>query len=212
MHRRQSTSPGSASDRARTTRTSARVRRANPDQLSFAWGGAREGAGRPARGPVVSERHVRRPALAAHLPVHVIARVDPSVRALGRRDAYATIRRAVKLSLARSNFRIVRLAIHAQRLELLVEADDKHALARGMQGFQISAARAVNRAVRRTGTVFPDRYRMTILRTRAAARAAVRSAARASIAFERVAFPESLHARAIEADVPRATSPPRVAG
>ncbi len=155
--------------------------RANPNQLSFSWGGAREGAGRPARGPIVSERHTTRPALAPWFPVHVIARVDPSVRALGRRDAYATIRRAVKLSLARANFRILRLAIHAQRVELLVEADDKHALARGMQGFQVSAARAVNRAVRRSGAVFPDRYRMTILRTREAARAAVRSALRAAI-------------------------------
>ncbi len=155
--------------------------RANPNQLSFAWGGVREGAGRPARGPIVSERHRTRPNLAPQFPVHVIARVAPSVRAMGRRDAYATIRRAVKLSLARANFRIVRLAIHAQRLELLVEADDKHALARGMQGFQVSAARAVNRALRRTGSVFPDRYRMTILRTREAARAAVRSALRAAV-------------------------------
>jgi hypothetical protein len=152
--------------------------RANPNQLSFAWGGAREGAGRPARGPIVSERHGTRPTLAPWFPVHVTARIDPSVRTLGRRDAYATIRRAVKLSLARTNFRIVRLAIHATRLELLVEADDKHALARGMQGFQVSAARAVNRVARRTGCVFLDRYRMAILRTRGAARAVLRVALR----------------------------------
>jgi hypothetical protein len=123
--------------------------------------------------------------------------VDPSVRALGRRDAYATIQRAVKLSLARSNFRIVRLAIHAQRLELLVEADDKHALARGMQGFQVSAARAVNRAVRRSGTVFPDRYRMTILRSRDAARAAVRSALRAAVHADAPASAYSVIASAL---------------
>jgi hypothetical protein len=164
-----------SSARSRIKRSTARPRhaRANPNQLSFAWGGAREGAGRPARGPIVAERHRTRPALAHWFPVHVIARLDPSVRALGRRDAYATIQRAVKLSLARTNFRIVRLAIRQQRLELLVEADDKHALARGMQGFQVSAARAINRAARRSGNVFPDRYRMTILRTRGAARAAL---------------------------------------
>ena len=175
--------PTASTSRPESRPTSGRSRhvRANPNQLSFAWGGAREGAGRPARGPIVSERHRTRPTLAPQFPVHVIARVAPSVRTMGRRDAYATIRRAVKLSLARANFRIVRLAIHAQRLELLVEADDKHALARGMQGFQVSAARAVNRAVRRTGSVFPDRYRMTILRTREAARASVRSALRAAI-------------------------------
>lgn len=218
MHRRQPTATRANATRTRTsaptratatrTRTNAatsrstsgrsRHVRANPNQLSFAWGGAREGAGRPARGPIVSERHRTRPTLAPQFPVHVIARVAPSVRAMGRRDAYATIRRAVKLSLARANFRIVRLAIHAQRLELLVEADDKHALARGMQGFQVSAARAVNRAVRRTGSVFPDRYRMTILRTREAARASVRSALRAAIHTDAPVSAQSAIANALQ--------------
>ena len=165
----------------RTTDSAPRARprvRADLRPLAFSWGGARHGAGRPARGPITSERHTTRPTLTPWFPVHVTARLAPAVRVLGRRDAYAVLRRAVKVSLARTNFRIVRLAIHAHRLELLVEADDKHALARGMQGFGVSAARAVNRAARRSGAVFPDRYRMTILRTRAAARAAVRTALR----------------------------------
>ncbi len=179
--------------------------RVNPNQLAFSWGGARQGAGRPARGPIASERHTTRPTLVPWFPVHVIARVDPSVRAMGRRDAYATIRRAVRLSLARVNFRIVRLAIHARHLELLVEADDKHALARGMQGFQVSAARAVNRAVRRRGTVFPDRYRMRILRTRAEARAVVHaSRARPELARDHGARP----AAALGNDMPSAVVTP----
>src|SRR5262249_34460536 len=47
---------------------------------------------------------------------------------------------------------------------VLCEAEDKYALARGMQGFQISAARHINRAVsrrrreQRRGQVFADRY------------------------------------------------------
>jgi len=105
--------------------------------------------------------------------VHVRARILPALGSLRRRSAYSALRRAVYLSLARADFRIVRLALHATRLELLVEADDKHALARGMQGFCVAAARALNRAAARTGTVFPDRYRPAILRTRAAARAAI---------------------------------------
>ena len=59
------------------------------------------------------------------------------------------------------------------RLELIVEADDKLALARGMQGFQVSAAKSLNRAARRRGTVFPDRYRMRILATRTDVRDAI---------------------------------------
>jgi hypothetical protein len=111
--------------------------------------------------------------------VHVIARM---VRAPHRRDQagsrsrspspfsrraeYAALRRALALSLARADFRIIHLALHRGQLELIVEADDKHALARGMQGFQVCAAKRLNRSVRRRGSVFPDRYHMRILRTR----------------------------------------------
>jgi len=43
-----------------------------------------------------------------------------------------------------------------------------------MQGFQIAAARYLNRVVRRRGPVFPDRYRARILTTRLAVRRALR--------------------------------------
>jgi REP-associated tyrosine transposase len=48
---------------------------------------------------------------------------------------------------------------------LLVEADDERALARGVQGFEISAARRLNRAVGRRGRVFADRYHAETIRT-----------------------------------------------
>jgi len=140
---------------------------------SGGWGGARHGAGRPARGAIASEPHKTRPELAPRHPVHVTARVARTLGSLRRRRAYAALHRAVATSLARPDFRIVRLALRASRIELVVEADHKLALARGMQGFQIAAARALNAARRRTGTVFPDRYRPTILRTRHAVRAAL---------------------------------------
>ena len=55
-----------------------------------------------------------------------------------------------------------------------------------MQGFQVAAARRLNRAHRRHGTVFPDRYRMRVLATRAAVRATL---ATFGAAFERAAYP-----------------------
>src|SRR5205814_9644640 len=69
----------------------------------------------------------------------------------------------------RCDFRIVHLSIQRTHLHLLVEADDKAALASGMQGFQISAAKQLNAAIsrgkpqRRRGTVFPDRYHAEII-------------------------------------------------
>jgi REP element-mobilizing transposase RayT len=70
-------------------------------------------------------------------------------------------------------FRIVHISIQRNHVHLLVEADHKMALARGMQSFQISAAKRINRAisikrafpVRRRGTVFPDRYHQEIIKT-----------------------------------------------
>lgn len=137
------------------------------------WGGARAGAGRPAKGPIPSEPHKTRPVLAARYPVHVTSRVTQAVRGVRKRHTYVALRRALERSLARDDFRIVHVAVLPTRVELVVEADDKLALARGMQGFQVSAARWLNRAARRRGTVFVDRYRMRILKTRVEVRDAI---------------------------------------
>jgi hypothetical protein len=84
---------------------------------------------------------------------------------------YAAIRRALRTSLARGDFRVLSIAVRTRALELVVEADDRVALARGMQGFQVSAAKHVNRSLDRRGAVFPDRYRARALVTTTAVRA-----------------------------------------
>ena len=103
--------------------------------------------------------------------MHVTARVVPAAAGLHRRRAYRAIRRALLVSLARDDFRIVELAVRARSIELVVEADDRLALARGMQGFQVAAAKHLNRTLARRGPVFPDRYRARALVTRAEVRA-----------------------------------------
>jgi REP element-mobilizing transposase RayT len=140
---------------------------------SMTWGGARAGAGRPAKGPIPSEPHKPRPHLAAHHPVHVTSRLERTLSTLQTRRTYVALRRATHLSLGRTDFRIVHLAVLPHRVELIVEADNKAALARGMQGFQVSAARSLNREARRSGTAFPDRYKMRVLKTRPDVRDAI---------------------------------------
>lgn len=140
------------------------------------WGGARAGAGRPAKGPIPSERHQRRPALTlATRGVHIVARVEARSlgRVLRRRDATALFARAIDLARERADFQILHLAIRGAQIELVVEANDRLALARGMQGFQVSAARSLNRAARRTGRVFVDRYRALALASPAAVERAI---------------------------------------
>jgi len=133
-------------------------------------GGKRRGAGRPAKGPRSSSPHKERPYLHAKYPVHVVLRVVSAVGNLRRRCIYQAIREATLTTARRENFRIVHLSIQRTHVHLLVEADDKAALAAGMQGFQISAAKHLNAAIskgrpgpRRRGAVFPDRYHAEII-------------------------------------------------
>ena len=155
------------------------------------WGGARAGAGRPKRGAIASEPHKQRPALVASQPLHVIARVVRAAGALHDRAARRAIDRALRRSLGRNAFRIVHLRISSEpirasraqrrgasprpaptlhRIELVVEARDRIALARGMQGFQVAAAKHLNRLRGRSGAVFADRYRARPLHTFGAVR------------------------------------------
>lgn len=131
--------------------------------------GAAKG-GRPTTRDRASERHEERPELAPHEPVHVVLRAAESVRTLRKRDIYKALRAALVTTFIRLDFRVVHLSIQGSHVHLLAEADDKLALARGMQAFEISAARRINtalrdeRGVRRKGSVFPDRYHARIIK------------------------------------------------
>ena len=152
--------------------TRARKRGTKVEQLVL-WkkrGGKRRGAGRPPKGKRAGSPHKARPFLHARYPAHVVLRVVGAVGNLRRRCVYQAVREATLTTARRENFRIVQLSIQRTHVHLLVEADDKKALARGMQGFQISAAKHLNAAIskgkpgpRRRGAVFPDRYHAEII-------------------------------------------------
>ncbi|MDQ3341672.1 MAG: transposase [Myxococcota bacterium] len=100
------------------------------------------------------------------------------------RQATITVALRAELRAATEGaFRIVHISIQRTHVHLLVEADNKLALSRGMQSFQISAAKHLNHAAsvkvikqggaRRRGTVFPDRYHQEIIRTPTQARHAL---------------------------------------
>jgi len=141
-------------------------------------GGARPGAGRPkhdgkqGRPRRTAELHVVRPRLRASEPVHVVMRAHPDVGSLRTHEVFRAIRAATLVAFrAEREFHIVHLSIQGSHVHLIVEATNRMALARGMQGFAISAARHINATIgartgkKRTGTVFADRYHAVILRT-----------------------------------------------
>jgi REP element-mobilizing transposase RayT len=172
-------------------RRSKGVRPSEPEQLPlFARPeGPRRGTPRKRRrgkkpGPKpkgrAGSRHKVRPELKARHPVHIVLRVVAAVGNLRRRATYKAVREATLTTARREDFRIVHLSIQRNHLHLLVEADHKGALASGMQGFQISAAKHLNAAIskdrsglRRRGPVFPDRYHAEIITTPTQARHAL---------------------------------------
>jgi MFS family permease/REP element-mobilizing transposase RayT len=138
--------------------------------------------------------HRKRPPLKAREPIHVTVRVDEVIGRLRTRSAYAAIREAAITVLKRDDFRIVHLSIEGTHIHLLVEAEDRGALSKGMRAFAGSAAKHLNAAFskagswwernraarageslprRRKGRVFADRYHETIIRTPKQARHAL---------------------------------------
>jgi REP element-mobilizing transposase RayT len=130
------------------------------------WGGKRKGAGRPQVNARKSEPHRMRTPINWNKPVHVSLRVVKQVGRLRRMDCYAILRKCLVLLLERSDFRVIHISIQSNHIHLIVEAASATALARGLQSFEISAARKLNAELGRKGTVFPDRYHATVITSR----------------------------------------------
>jgi REP element-mobilizing transposase RayT len=164
-------------------------------------GGKRPGAGRPPKGRRAGAPHKARPKLRPWQPVHVVLRVADEVGSLRRRHLYKALREAT-ISVAKRElhdkregaFRIVHISLQRNHVHMLCEADHQMALSRGMQSFQISAAKHINAALavasirpgdrktgwykramakRRRGTVFPDRFHQEIITSPTQARRAL---------------------------------------
>ena len=135
------------------------------------WGGWRPNAGRKPSGRRVGTPHRARPELSRHHPVHVVLKATPAVGRLRKPKAYRALRAAAAHVLGRGDFRIVHISIQHNHIHLVVEADDRSALARGVQAFSITAAKRLNHALgRKTGRVFIQRYHATALTTSKQAR------------------------------------------
>jgi REP element-mobilizing transposase RayT len=143
------------------------------------WGGKRKGAGRPPKGQRSSEPHKKRETFRATEPLHVNVRVEPAVGRLRKRHMYKALREATIAVTKHEDFRIVHISIQSNHVHFVVEAQHKTALAKGMQAFQISAARHINRVITkrtgktRRGRVFSDRYHARVLKTPKTVRNAV---------------------------------------
>jgi len=137
-------------------------------------GGKRTNAGRK-RAPGTKPRvaHIARPAVHTSIPQHVTVRMRPDAAGLRSFTIAPVLRRAFAAGCDKGRFRICQFSIQGNHIHLVVEAHDREALSRGMQGWSIRVARGLNRARGRSGKVFGDRYHANALRTSSQVRAAL---------------------------------------
>jgi REP element-mobilizing transposase RayT len=129
------------------------------------WGGARRGAGRPPKGKRALVSHLARPEFAERFPLHVTLRMREDVWNLRTQRCLAPLRQAFADGGERFGFRLVHYSVQGNHIHLLVEAAGKESLSLGMQGLGVRIARALNRVMKRRGSVFADHYHARILRT-----------------------------------------------
>ena len=119
------------------------------------WGGKRKGAGRKPSTGKRSVPHRARPRHKGAYPLHVTMRAG--IRGLRADAVFTRIRTALRRASTKV-FRVVHFSVQDDHLHLLVEANDKRELTRGMRGLAVQAAHGINRALGRRGQVFAERY------------------------------------------------------
>ena len=129
------------------------------------WGGPRPGAGRPPNGDKAGVPHGTRDKLSRHYPVHTTVRLIRGLPTLRRKATLAELRTAFRKGSERFGFRLLQYSVQSNHLHFIVEAKDRVALTRGMQGLLIRIARALNRLWRRKGKVFAERFHQRILKS-----------------------------------------------
>jgi hypothetical protein len=140
-----------------------------PAQQELRWpkthGGARPGAGRKAGKGRRRVAHVQRPVVKPSWPVHVTVRMRSDVPRLRNFELAKVLRTAFVKGCRKEGFRLCQFSIQGNHIHTICEAGDRERLARGIQGWCVRIARALNGAVGRKGSVFGDRYHVAVIKT-----------------------------------------------
>ena len=141
--------------------------------------GPHPGAGRPRKNPALALRprgkgyvlHTPRAEVNPREPQHVTLTVLDYISHLRSLDLYAAVKRALVVAGKWDDFGIVHFSVQGNHIHLLVEAENKKALARGMKSFETSLGKHINaimtrkRRQKRKGQVFADRYHVRAIKS-----------------------------------------------
>jgi REP element-mobilizing transposase RayT len=97
--------------------------------------------------------------------LHLTLRVRSDVRLLRVRRFVRFFECTLREACERNEFRVCQYSIQRDHVHMIVEADGKAALGRGMKSIAARLAHAVNRVFGRRGPVLFGRYHLRVLRT-----------------------------------------------
>ncbi|MBL8900875.1 MAG: transposase, partial [Planctomycetes bacterium] len=146
-------------------------------QLEFDFpqhGGKRNGAGRKPKNAEPGMPHRQRAMKKRGQPLLITVRLADGLPSLRRGGAATLVLAALSASSDRHGMRIIHYTVQGNHLHLLVEADDRECVARGMNALLSPLARALNKLWGRRGKVFPERYHDEVITTPTQARNALR--------------------------------------
>jgi hypothetical protein len=100
--------------------------------------------------------------------------MSPDVPSLRISKVVHAIERTFGDGCSRPGFRLVHYSLQGNHAHLIVEAQDREAIGRGMKAIGARLALAVNRVTEHSGRVLAERYHMRLLRTPREVRNALR--------------------------------------
>ena len=99
------------------------------------------------------------------MPLHVTLRVAEHVWNLRSRRSFRVIEAALSIGADRFGVRVVQFSVQGNHIHLLVEAQDREALAKAIKGLSVRLAKGLNRMMGRAGRVLADRFHSHLLAT-----------------------------------------------
>lgn len=148
-------------------RTSSRQLRLS---LPQGHGGRRRGAGRKNRSGL--QAHVARARFKPNEPVHVTLRLKEGLPSLRRKEIFQCLRASVRTA-RRKGFYVVHFSILSNHVHLILEPESNLMLAQMIQSLAIAFSKRLNSVLKRSGSVFRERYHLHVLRTPSEARHAL---------------------------------------
>jgi REP element-mobilizing transposase RayT len=136
-------------------------------------GGKRRGAGRKPAGERAGVEHTTRPEFTPRDALLVTWRVVSGAPSLRRPSTFQRVVDCLTVARERGELRLVHFSVQSNHVHAIVEASDRQALGRAMQGLGVRLARALNSAWSRVGRVFTDRFHSLVLSTPRAVRNAL---------------------------------------